>query len=414
MTSRALYVGLGAAYIAASALSPLVLKTTPSDLDFYFWPSAETVVAGHPLLIYAGQLHDGNANDNGPIGLIPLVPMVALANALGWAGSLAGRAALTGAAVSLFTLLLAYQLVRFTAVAHGGVRQPLAVASTVLLAPALWIAVLDYGHVEQPVELCLVMFATTCALRNRNALAGVALGAAVLTRTIAGFCLVPFVLAPLATRRARAAATTALAAVIAVGVGLAPFVITDEQAVAHSLLTYRNGLPIDGGSFWIVARDASWAGFVKGGDVYLGGAVAVALVAITVRRRPTVATTHAGMMGLLTVASCCLPLLAKTVFPYYLLEPYVFAVGWWLARPASAHNWRAVVPLLLTIDVFIVKASTLGAWDAVLGVASSLTVAVAMALVSFDLLREPESAAMARHVQEGRRPRRLPAAQDAK
>ena len=104
--------GLGAVYVAASTVTPLVLKTTPSDLDLYFWPSAETVVAGHPLLIYSTDPHAVFFNDNGPIGLIPLVPIAALANALGWAGSLTGRAALTGAVVSLFVLLLAYQAVR--------------------------------------------------------------------------------------------------------------------------------------------------------------------------------------------------------------------------------------------------------------------------------------------------------------
>jgi hypothetical protein len=38
-------------YAAAWVLTSLVLKTTPSDLDLYFWPSAETVAGGHPLHI---------------------------------------------------------------------------------------------------------------------------------------------------------------------------------------------------------------------------------------------------------------------------------------------------------------------------------------------------------------------------
>ena len=69
------------------------------------------------------------------------------------------------------------------------------------------IAVLDYGHVEQPIELCLVLFALSSLLSDRNVLSGIALGAAVLTRTIAGFCLIPLMFAPLATRRIRPAAT---------------------------------------------------------------------------------------------------------------------------------------------------------------------------------------------------------------
>jgi hypothetical protein len=416
VTSRAMTVGLGAAFVAASTLSPLVLKTTPSDLDLYFWPSAETVVHGHPLLIYSAHLHDAYPNANGPLGLVPLIPIAALANAFGWAGSLAARAALSGLVVSLLVLLLAYQMVRFTSSAHGERRRPIAIACTVLIAPAMWIAVLDYGHVEQPLELCLVLAAITCSLRNRNALSGIALGAAVLTRTIAGLCVIPFLLAPLATRRIRPATTTILAAAVIIGAGLAPFFVADAQAVVHSLLTYRGALPIGGGSFWIIARQTSWASLASAGDVYVALTVAVALVAITLRRKPAVATTHVGLAGLVTVASCCFPLFAKTVFPYYLLEPYTFAVAWWLAHPGSARTWRALVPLLLTVDVFIVKAASTGpfsAWGIAAGVASSAIVALAVALVTFDLLHLPAHAAVAHAARPDHRPRSAPAIPDA-
>ena len=390
--SRAATAGLGVVYVAAWTLSSVVLKTTPSDLDLYFWPSAETIVSGHPLLIYAAHAHDVYPNANGPLGLLPLVPMAALANAFGWAASLTGRAALTGAAVSLLVMLLAFQVVRFVTAARGSVRRPLTIACTVLLAPALWIAVIDYGHVEQPVELCLLVFAVTCWLRNRNVFTGIAIGAAVVTRTIAVFSVIPLLVVPLATRRLRPMAVTVLAAALAIGASIAPFVATDAQAVVHSLLSYRSGLPIGGGSFWIIARHASWSGFVRSGDVYVGAAVACALVAFTLRRTPTVATAHAGLTGLLTVASCCFPLFAKTVFPYYLLEPYVFATMWWLARPGTVLNWRALVPLMLTIDVFIVKAATpapFSPWGSVAGVTSSAALGLAVALVTFDLVHSP-------------------------
>lgn len=395
VTSRAVTAGLGAAYVAASALIPLALKTTPSDLDVFFWPSAETAVSGHPLLIYSTVLNSTFFMDNGPLGLVPLVPVVALANALGWAGSLIGRAALAGAVTSLLVLLLAHAVVRFTASARGHVRRPLAVASTVLLAPALWLGVLDYGHIEQPLELCLVLLALTWFRSDHTTLTGVALGLAVLTRTIAGCCAIPIVLAQVAARRGRPAAITAVTAAITVLVFLVPFLLADGQAVTHSLLTNRGGLPIEGGSFWVIARQASWAGLVERTDAYLGAAAAIVLVAVTLRHRPAVATTHAGLMGLVTVASCCVPLFAKTDFPYYLLEPYVFAVLWWLARPGDARNWRALVPLLLTIDVFVIKAALLSPFSAggvVAGVSSSVIVAAATALVMVDLLRTPASA----------------------
>lgn len=416
MTSRAVTVGLGAAFVAASTLAPVVLKTTPSDLDLFFWPSAETAVSGHPLLIYSAQFSGGVFNDNGPLGLIPVIPAAALANALGWAGSLAGRAALTGAVVSLFVLLLAYQAVRLTAAARGGVRRPLGVAATVLLAPALWISILDYGHVEQPVEMCLLLLAILWSLGNRHALTGIALGASVLTRTIAGFCAIPLVLAPLATRRIRPAAITVVATVVIVCAGVVPLILADGSTVLRALVTNRSGLPIGGGSLWAAARHASWAGFVREFDVYIGAAVATALVVITLGRKPALATTHVGLTGLLTVASCCVPLFAKSVFPYYLTEPYVFATLWWLARPGSALNWRALIPLLLTVDVFVVKAalmSPFSMWGAVAGVTSSTALAVAAGLVTFDLLHAPVDVAASPVFRHDARHQRVAAVQEA-
>jgi len=416
VTSRGLTAGLGVLYVAASTLAPLVLKTTPSDLDLYLWPEAQVIAGGHPLLVYATYDHALYQNDNGPLGLIPLLPVVALANALGWAGSLTGRAALAGAVASLFVLLLSYQAVRFTVAARGEARWPLAIAATVLLAPALWIAILDYGHVEQPVELCLVLFAITCSLRGHDVLSGVAFGAAILARTIAGFCLIPLLVVDVAKRRNRAAATLVLATLVTVAVGVTPFVLANEPAVAHALITYRAGLPIGGGSFWIVARGTSWAGVVRSADVYVGAAVAIALVVLMVWRRPLIGATHAGMFGLVTIASCCVPLFAKTAFPYYLFEPYVFAVLWWLARPATPLSWRFAVPLMLTINVFIVMAATtspFSAAGAAESVIASVVVCACIALVMLDLLRAPDVSPAIRAVRETPRPRGIPVAQDA-
>jgi hypothetical protein len=121
-------------------------------------------------------------------------------------------------------------------------------------------------------------------------------------------------------------------------------------------------------------------------------AVTAALSAAIVRYRPAVATTPAGLCGLLTVAAACFPMLAKTVYPYYFLEPYVFAGMWWLARPGSALNWRMLAPLLLTADAFLAKQGVslpltgLGLDE---GVASSVLLAVVIALVVGDLIRSP-------------------------
>jgi hypothetical protein len=393
---RAVTVGLAALYVAAWILSSLALKTRPSDLDLYFWPSAESVVGGHPLLIYSAHVQDAYPNANGPLGLLPLLPIAAVANAVGWASNLGACAALTGAVVSIFVLLLAFQAVRLVARARGGVEWRLAAACTILLAPALWIGVIDYGHVEQPIELCLLFLAIGCMLGNRPVPAGIALGAAVLARTTAALCVIPFALLPLATRRVRPAAVAVVTGAVSIALGLAPFVFADEPSVTHSLLAYRGSLPIGGGSFWVVARQTSWAGVGQYGDVYLGLGVACALIAMTLWRRPAAGTTATGLLGLLTIACACFPLFAKTVFPYYLVEPYVFGAVWWLARPGSALNWRVVVPLLLTSDVVLTKAGStmaIGGWEVAEGLTSSAIIAVVVALVTADLFQVPRAAA---------------------
>ena len=378
-------------YAAAWVVTSLVLKTTPTDLDLYFWPSAETVAAGHPLLIYSAYGHDVYPNANGPLGLAPLIPVVALANALGWAGDIAARSALAGGVVSIVVMVLAYQVVRLVGQGRGVVERRLASACTVLLAPAIWVGVIDYGHIEQPIELCFVLLGADWALRGRSALAGVAVGAAVLTRTIAAFSVIPLALVPFALRSARRSAATIAACGVTVVAGIAPFLIADGAAVTHSLLTYRGSLPVGGGSFWLVASQTGWARVAQYGDVAVAAVAGAALIAITLRRHITVAFTPAGLFGLLTVTSACFPLFAKTVFDYYLVEPYIFGVVWWLARPGSALNWRVLVPVLLTADVLLLKLGEVvpaGRLVAV-GVASSTIIAVVVAMVTADLWRSP-------------------------
>jgi len=378
-------------YAAAWVLFSLVLKTTPSDLDLYFWPSAETVVHGHPLLIYSSYGHSPYPNANGPLGLIPLIPVVALANALGWAGNIGARSALAGAVVSLFVMLVAYQVVRLVGRGRGVVEWRFATACTVLLAPALWVGVIDYGHIEQPVELCLVLLGAGWALGGRSGTAGVAAGAAVLTRTIAAFSLIPLALVPLAVRSVRRSAAIIAACGVTVVAGIAPFLIADGSAASHSLLIYRGTLPIGGGSFWFAVRQAGWAGVAQYGDVAIAAVTGAALVAITLRRHITAASTAAGLFGLLTVTAACFPLFAKTVFDYYLVEPYVFAVVWWLARPGSAHNWRLLAPVLLTADVLLSRVGEVlsTGWLIAEGVASSVILAAVVAMVTTDLWRSP-------------------------
>src|SRR6266550_9028255 len=50
----------------------LALERPPSDLDNFFLPAVRIVLSGHPLLIYTVRYQGIIANDNGPLGLVPL------------------------------------------------------------------------------------------------------------------------------------------------------------------------------------------------------------------------------------------------------------------------------------------------------------------------------------------------------
>jgi hypothetical protein len=392
MTGRAaqhiVIAGLVSLYVAAWAASPLVLHET-SDLDAFFWPSAETAAHGHPLLVYSANTLGQGSNDNGPLALLPMVPIAVVANGMGWANDVGLRAGITDAVFAVFALLLAATAVRMIGRARGGLEWRLAAPCVFLLAPALWISVGDYGHLEQPIELWLVVLAVGYASTRRSVPAGIALGLAALTRTTAVIYIVLFALLPLANRRMKSNATVMVVTAITAIVGFAPFFIADGASAAHSLITYHGDLPIGGGSFWVIARGTSLAALVQHGDAYLVLVVATLLVATTLRLRPGIADTTAGLFGLLTVVAACFPMLAKVTYPYYVLEPYVFAAIWWLARPGSALTWRVAAPLLLTGDAFLSK------WGANLpfsglgiveGVASSGILAVVIGIILSDLL----------------------------
>jgi len=235
-----------AGYVAGWAASPLLGSRTPSDLDLFFWPSAELAAHGHPLLVYSAP----GIDDNGPLGLVPLVPIVLIANALGLANNLQVRAGMACVVVAVFALLLGTEALRLLDGARGATRWRLATMCVFLFAPALVISGFDYGHLEQPIELWLVLLALRYTAMERSVVAGLALGLAVLTRTTAVLYILPFILLPMATRRWKPAASLlAVTGAVVIG-GVVPFLVADRTNVVHSLLTYRPDLPIGGGSLW--------------------------------------------------------------------------------------------------------------------------------------------------------------------
>lgn len=384
---------LAVLYIGAWMASPVVTNSTLSDLDRFFWPAAEAMLHGSALHVYSLPGLAFYPVANGPLGLIALLPAAAVANALGIARDVHAHAVFGGAVVGIFSLLMSYEALRLILEARARIEWPFAASLVFLAAPALWIGVADFGHIEQPLELWLVLAAGRRALGRHYILAGMLLGLGLLTRTTAVLSIIPFAAIALADVRWRATTKMIAAAAVTAAVGIAPFLIADGASTIYSLLGYRGALRIAGGTAWFALAGSPVASLVQHGDSYIVVVAAVATTAFVSWRRPQTGRSPAGLTGLLTIAALCFPALAKTSYPYYLIEGYVFSAVWWLARAGSAWNWRVIAPFLITSDVFLGKwAETIpaaGTPYVQAGIASSAVLAFVAVLIAYDLLRDP-------------------------
>jgi hypothetical protein len=321
------------------------LPLKPSDLDGFFWPSAQTALAGHPLLVYQPWGDVAYPNANGPLALVPLTAVGVVVRALGWMGMLQLRRAVALGAFSVFILLMAREGVSAIERLRGrplSTWPRLLVYGGLTVAPPLWQSLAGYGHIEQPIEMWLVLVAARLLGEDRPVRAGGAFGLAVLARTASALFCVPLALA--AWRRERRHALSLAGATIAtVLVGVLPFYLADPIDVVHSLLGYRGGLAVGAGSIWSLARGTTFEGLAQHADLAFVATVAVGLN-LWLAARPgglSGRTLYAG----LALAAASFALLAKTVWPYYFLEVYVFTTIWATSQTGpAARRLKLLLP----------------------------------------------------------------------
>jgi len=353
---------LGFSYALAWGIVGWLWRGPLTDLDYFFLPAVRIALSGHPLLVYTVRFQTVIANDNGPLALVPLTVVAAVASRLGGPDDERLRRALVLAAFSIFTLLMAREAVgaidRLRATRLGGLSRVLAYG-VFAASPVLFISVLGYGHVEQPMTLWLVLLAVRNLASGRPAAAGIISGLAILTRSVAALPLIPLGLLLIAKGRWRALLWLAGSAAVVVALGLLPFVLADPQDTIYSLLTHRGSLPVSGGSIWqlVVATPYEWV--PQHADVFfvLGLAVVVSLVVIAARR--DLEPSSRDSYGLLALTALALPLLAKSVWPYYFLDAYVFGAVWWLGQVDPLAQGRrllgAAVPLIAAIGALLTE-----------------------------------------------------------
>src|SRR5215469_4066650 len=256
--------GLGLAalivlYLVFWALMSLQI-TNPTDFDVFFLPSAKIALSGHPFDIYRIRYAVTYPNANGPLSMLPLTVVAALAQRLGIINDFVRCRMLVAVAFAIFPLLLSYEAVRSLDILLKrplqGVRRLLAYG-VFALSPELWHSVLGYGHIEHPLMLFLVVASVRSLLLGRADRAGLLLGLALLTRSSAILYLLPLTLLLMAERNWWAALRFSGCALLTLAVGLLPFALADRGDLIYSLVTFHGLLPSGGGAVWGLLENTS-------------------------------------------------------------------------------------------------------------------------------------------------------------
>ncbi len=390
---------LGVVYAVAWAIAGWLWNGPPSDLDNFFLPAVRIVLSGHPLLVYTVRYQGIIANDNGPLGLVPLTAVSAVVSQLGWLDDERLRRSLIMGAFSIFSLLMAREAVAAIDRLRGSMLAGLArlfAYGVFAASPTLVNAVLGYGHIEQPMTLWLVLLAVRLLARGRSASAGIGVGLAILTRTLAALPMIPLSLLLLARGRWRALIALGVSAVVTVALGLSPFLLADRSDTIYSLVTHRAQLPVGGGSLWQLAVGTPYQWLPQRWDVLFVLGLSLLLSLIVIAGRSDLEPSSRDTYGLLALTALALPLLAKSVWPYYYLDAYVFGAVWWLGQAERLALRRRLlgitVPLVAVLGTFLTEyemPSTVARTRLLEGVAMGLILSVLTVTILVRLRRPP-------------------------
>jgi hypothetical protein len=321
------------------------IPITQTDLDLFFWPAADMAISGRPLMVYSAGGAKVYPDANGPVSLLPLTAAGLVANRFGWLNDVGKRRIIVMELFSVFILLMAFEGVaaidRLRRKRVEGVPRLLAYG-VLALAPTIWQSVSGYGHIEQPIEVWLLLVTTRWLARGWLVRAGITFGLAVLSRSPAALMAIPMALA--AVRRGPARLAAFLGATTATGLAiLAPFYLADAPDVVHSLFTYRGRLPVGAGSIWSVTTDPGAIAFIQRWDILF--VVALALTAnLWLATRPG-GFTDERLIGGMALTAASFVLLAKTVWPYYFFEFYMLSTVWSFGRWRRADGFiRLILP----------------------------------------------------------------------
>jgi hypothetical protein len=176
------------------------------------------------------------------------------------------------------------------------------------------------------------------ALQSRRAaLAGVLAGLAVLTRTTAVVALIALGVLLLLGRDWRALLKLGGIGALVAALGFAPFFLFAPRDTLYSLVQWRGTALIGSNSIWTVFAATPLDGIARRLDFY-AVVLFVLIITFLAARRFNITAYSRDAWAILALAALAVPLLSKTNWPYYYLEPFIFLLIW---EFASMHDRRA-------------------------------------------------------------------------
>jgi hypothetical protein len=382
LTVVSILIGVTAVVRGTSAI-----KTAgDSDLITFFFPAAQNILLGHPLHIYAVNA-GGYPNYNPPLSIFLMAPLLKLAETIGFAQNYGEQITFVTLPFIVLVPLLGYMVVRALRRLYPAIpdAQLLLAYALIVLSPLTWQSIATWYHVEQPLMLCLLIGAVLLLRQRHEELAGVLAGLAVLSRTTALMPLIALGMLLLLAREWRSLLRFAGVAGGLVLVVMAPFFIADPHDATYSLLSWRSGAPIGGNTVWAIF---SYEGTnhllhqmnsaARRLDMYVV-VLFIVIVTYLAWRRWQISAFGTEVWALLAVALIAVPMLSKTNWPYYYLEPFVFLLIWEFAsmhdRISGVWRWPVLALCFLAVTATLsqyVGLVSVGYGDRVLvGVTSS-------------------------------------------
>ena len=344
-----------------------VVTIADSDLTNFFFRSADYILRGDPWHMYAVRASGAYPNYNPPLSIALMAPLLALARAVGFANNYGELITFVSIPFLVFVPLLGYLVLRVLRQLYPEMpeAQRLMAYALILLSPLTWQTYGTWYHIEQPMMLCLLVGAVLALQQRRETLAGVLAGLALMTRTTALIPLIALGLLLLLWRRVACAHQAGRRGIWRwspsswrhFSSSIAPTrpIRFLPGAAPRPLAATRSGPslrpattpPVSAIPSTLVARRLDMPSVI----------LFVLIATILVVRSYRVTAYQRDAWAVLAIAALAVPMLSKTNWPYYYLEPFVPLLIW---EFSSMHDRRPGVWRWPVLSIsFLATASTL-------------------------------------------------------